>query len=245
MTKNAHRTSVDESLSKHDGEGYSANFNIPLPPSIETRRVKLTLFIPTIHGEAFFSAFNATPELSRYIPLSFPTYAHWLDFVENYIHPDQGCVLFAIIDKTRPQEVKDSLAGVIGLLNCVPNNMSVEIGPVIILPAFQRTFVSSNAIGAILKYILDVPSEGGLGFRRIAWTANPDNAASVKAAERMGLKKEGVVRWSWCLPSDKVGKKSGKERGDAPGRDSVLLAICWDDWENGAKEQVEKLIERI
>ncbi|RDB26143.1 hypothetical protein Hypma_006572 [Hypsizygus marmoreus] len=226
------------------------NFNIPLPLTFETRRVRLTPFIPTIHGEAFYSGFQADPDFARYFPMSFPTYATFLDFFETYIRSDPASVLFTIIDKTKTNgdennNLKDCVAGIIGLLHSSPLNRSLEIGPVIVLPPFQRTFVSSNAIGLLLKYVLNVPSEGGLGFRRVVWTANPDNMASVKAAERMGFKQEGVMRWTWCLPPDKAGKKAGNERGDACGRDSILLSLCWDDWENGGKEQVDKLIERV
>jgi RimJ/RimL family protein N-acetyltransferase len=229
-------------------ESYDLNFSIPLPPTLETPRVKLTPFVPSIHGEPFFAAFHKDSELGRYLPVAFPTYPDLLLFLESFVRVDPNCITFAIIDKTKEQENKDlthCLAGMIGVLNCSSKNLAVEIGPVIVLSAFQRTFVGTNAIGAILKHWLNVPSEGGLGFRRICWTANPYNEASIRAAERMGLKREGVLRWTWCLPEDRVGKEAGKERGEKLGRDSVLLSICWDDWENGAKDNVEKLIARV
>ncbi|KAG6845001.1 hypothetical protein H0H87_001773 [Tephrocybe sp. NHM501043] len=222
------------------------NFNIPLPATLETPRVKLTPFIPSVHGEAFYAGYSSAPELGRYLPLSLSTYSIFLSYIENVIRSDPGSVLFAIIDKTKGEdgELKARLAGIIGLLKCIPGNRAVEIGPVIILPAFQRSFVSSNAIGVLLKYLLDVPSEGGVGFRRVAWTANPLNQASVRAAERVGFRQEGTLRWTWCLPSGIKGGMAGEERGNALGRDSVMLALCWDDWENGGKEHVKNLIQR-
>ncbi|KAF5380134.1 hypothetical protein D9615_006189 [Tricholomella constricta] len=237
---------VDASFPDDCSAESNVNFNVPLPSSLETPRINLTPFIPSVHGELFFSAFEIAPELGQYLPIAFPSYPEFLSFFEEYIRSDDGGVLFAIIDKTKggDGDLKTQLAGIIGILNCSPRNRAAEIGPVIVLPAFQRTFVSTNAIGAILKYLLDVPSEGGLGFRRVAWTANPDNQSSIKAAERMGFKKEGTMRWTWCLPAGNVGKESGKERGGALGRDSVLLAICWDDWEDGGKENVERMIQR-
>lgn len=228
-------------------EPYDINFSIPLPPALETPRVKLTPFIPSIHAEPFFAAFSKNPELSRYLPISFPTYPDLLTLLED-IRSDPNCLVFAIIDKTKEKENGDigySLAGMIGVLNCSSKNLAVEIGAVIILSAFQRTFISSNAIGAILMHWLNVPSDGGLGFRRVYWTANPYNEASIRTAERMGLKKEGVLRWTWCLPVGNVGKEAGKERGEKLGRDSVMLSICWDDWENGGREHVEKVIARV
>ncbi|KAG5637169.1 hypothetical protein H0H81_005572 [Sphagnurus paluster] len=224
------------------------NFNLPLPPVIETRRVTLTPFIPAIHGEAFFKAYKAgSPAIGQYLPVSFPTYEAFLQFLEG-IASDPNGMLFAIIDRTKPMppsaDISDSLAGAIGLLDTNRGNRTTEIAPAIVLPKFQRTFIATNAIGALLKYCLDVPSEGGLGLRRVCWTAHPDNLASIKAAERMGMRKEGYLRWTWALTLEKIGKVAGKERGERLGRDSVLLAICWDDWEDGAKEKVEQLIER-
>ncbi|GLB39356.1 putative acetyltransferase (GNAT) [Lyophyllum shimeji] len=221
------------------------NFNVPLPSVLETPRVKLTPFIPSLHGEIVFATYSKTPELGQYLPISFPAYQDFVSFIENFMQAGQDNVLFAIIDKAKDEaDPQMSLAGIIGIVHCNPRNRAAEIGPVIILPAFQRTFVSSNAIGRILKYLLDVPSAGGLGFRRVAWTANPENQASIRAAERMGFRREGILRWTWCLPEGLPGKESGRERGEALGRDSICLAICWDDWENGGKELVESLIRR-
>jgi len=95
-----------------------------------------------------------------------------------------------------------------------------------------------------MRYCLDLPKDGGLGFRRVQWTASPANVTSIRAAERMGMKVEGTLRWMWVLPEGKEGKKAGEGRGAGAGRDSVLLASYWDDWENGGREDVEKIMER-
>jgi RimJ/RimL family protein N-acetyltransferase len=229
-------------------EPYDINYCLPLPAYLESSRVKLTPFIPSLHGETFFAAYDAAQDtLGQYLPVSLLTYQKFLAFVEG-VRSDPNGILFAIIDKTKSNgeaDLKASLAGVIGFLNTVKGNLAVEIAPVIILPAFQRTFVATNAIGVLLKYCLDLPAQGGIGFRRVTWTAHQDNKASMKAAERMGMKREGYLRWTWAISPEKAGKKCGEGRGEAMGRDSVLFAICWDDWENGAKDVVEKLIERV
>ena len=224
------------------------NFSIPVPSCLETTRVKLIPFIPYVHATTFFSAFQpASEELSRYLPVSFSAYPDFLNFIE-FFRSDPNMTLFAIIDKTRSKgdaALEHILAGVVGFVHASAANLAVEIGPIIILPKFQRTFVTSNAIGALLKFCLDLPSDGGLGFRRVCWTAHPGNLPSVKVAERMGMKLEGRLRWTWALAPDKVGERCSKGRGEALGRDSLMLAICWDDWENGGKEHVERLIDRI
>lgn len=215
---------------------------IPLPTCLESERVELTPFVPSIHGGTFFPAFEAAPELSRYLP-----YTSFRAFVEN-MRSDSNSVLFAIIDKTKLHGwdgLRGCPAGVIGFINSSKDNLAIEISPIVILPSFQRTFVTTNAIGIMLKYCPDLSSEGGLGLRRVSWSTHQDNQGSVRAAERMGMKREGHLRWTWTVPLESAGKKCGEGRGEALGRDSIWLAICWDDWENGAKERVEELIRRV
>lgn len=231
-------------------ETYDLNCNIPIPEKLETDRVLLVPFIPSIHAKAYYDGW--TPDVDKYLPLSTPTYQSFLDFIEGMIRRSPNSVAFAIIDKTKPADqnskIPGRIAGLIGYLNIVPSNFTLEIGPVIVLPAFQRSFVASNAIGLMLRYALEIPKEDGTGslaYRRVAWTANPFNVASVNAAERIGFKKEGLIRYSWALPKGRPGKEVDKRRGPNTGRDSVLLSFCWDDWENGGRELVEERIKRV
>ncbi|KAJ7475846.1 acyl-CoA N-acyltransferase [Mycena latifolia] len=217
---------------------HEVNFKYPLPKSgLETSRVLLQPFQPQIHGDEFYSKLAAHPETTKWIPAHLNPAS-----IEQFFLTDDESILFAVINKTKGEH--GAFAGVIGLIHTSSQNLSTEIGPVICFPEFQRTFVSSNAIGILMRYCLDLPKDGGLGFRRVQWTANPVNAASVRAAERMGMKREGTSRWTWVLPEGKEGKKAGEGRGEGAGRDTVLLAICWDDWENGGREHVEQVIER-
>lgn len=222
------------------------NFVLPVPECIETSRVKLVPFVPSIHIEHWQTVTLQNPTLMQYIPFE-------LDRLEdNYrtvIHDDPRNLLFAIITKTGTTANDDStpadgtMVGVIGVVYCTPQHLKVEIGPVVVFPAYQGTHVTKHAIGAMLKYWLDVPSQGGMGFRRVAWTANPVNQASIKVAEKMGFKKEGEMRWTWVLMEGKPGKDVEGDRGIGKGRDTAVLSLCCDDWENGLREQVLKLIE--
>lgn len=225
-------------------------FNAAVPTSLESPRVRLEPFVPSVHARPFFAEYQKQrEETEKYLPLSWPDISAFLTWINRYVFTDPASLLFAIIDRTKAQDgsnLEESIAGIIGYYHSEPHNLSVEIGPVIILPRAQRTFVSSNAIGLMLKYALDLPKDGGLGLRRVGWTANPNNQASVRAAERMGLKIEGVARWTWILP---VGKDGGKppvdgKRGEGQGRDSTVLSLCWDDWEGGARDLVEKVMAR-
>ncbi|TFK28124.1 acyl-CoA N-acyltransferase [Coprinopsis marcescibilis] len=229
-------------------EPYDINFNSPLPPKFETDRVRLIPFIPSKHARAFHTAYTQTPEIEKYLPIAWSEYPQFLTDLHHFITSDPSSILFAIIDKSKEHDenLHESLAGVIGYLHNSPQNLSTEIGPVIVFPAWQRTFLSSHAIGLMLKHALNLPSQGGLGFRRVAWTANPNNKGSIRAAERMGLSVEGTLRWTWVLPAGRDGGKppvDGK-RGSGEGRDSTLLSVCWDDWENGVRDLVEQQINR-
>ncbi|KAF9230073.1 acetyltransferase, partial [Melanogaster broomeanus] len=129
-------------------------------------------------------------------------------------------------------------------------NLVTEIGPAIVLPAFQRTHVASHAVGLLLKYLLDI-APSGLGFRKVKWTASPFNVPSNRLAKRMGFKFDGLIRWTSVVVRVEGYQKDGKEAraGDAGdgllGRDSNELAVCWDDWEGGGRELVEQAFARV
>ncbi|KAF5342380.1 hypothetical protein D9611_001852 [Ephemerocybe angulata] len=248
---NTYKPSTPRVLTEPDPGPFDVFFNAPVPERLETPRLRLEPYNPSLHSKSFFKEYSKDAEaIEKYLPITWPDYSAFLTWTQHYIISDPKALLFVMIDRTKGNDGADldeSIAGMIGYLNSAPHNRSIEIGPVIVLPRAQRTFVSSNAIGLMLKYALNLPEEAGLGLRKVAWTANPNNAASVRAAERMGFKIEGVARWTWVLPNGKDGGKppvDGK-RGEGQGRDSTLLSLCWDDWEGGAREKVEQLIARV
>jgi RimJ/RimL family protein N-acetyltransferase len=87
-----------------------------------------------------------------------------------------------------------------------------------------------------------------LGLRRVVWQADARNAASIRLAERMGFKLEAVQRWGRILP---VGRPVEIEvRIDDPkagegGLNAAMLSLCWDDWESGARDKVQVIMQRI
>ncbi|KAF9221194.1 acyl-CoA N-acyltransferase [Gyrodon lividus] len=237
---------------------HDVNFCFPVR-ELENERVKLTPFVPSQHADLFFQGSSPHPKIYQYLPFgpfaSAPSYTE--ELIQGRIAPNQGMILYAVIDKTRtptPGTYPSSadFAGTIGYLNASPINLSIEIGFIIVFPQFQRTHVTTNAFGLLLRYALDVPaaSPPGLGLRRVQWQANEANHASIRVAERMGLKREAVLRWDRVLPDGKgkAGNEQELREGDPKpgtlGRHSVVLAICWDDWEDGAREKVAKLMDR-
>jgi RimJ/RimL family protein N-acetyltransferase len=98
-------------------------------------------------------------------------------------------------------------------------------------------------VGLLLNYLLEAP----LSLRRVTWLANARNERSVKAAERMGFRLEGILRWHRILPEGKDGQLAVAEDfsdGRGPGRDTAMLSMCWDDWRDGVKDKVQALVDR-
>ncbi|KZV67512.1 acyl-CoA N-acyltransferase [Peniophora sp. CONT] len=232
---------------------YNFNFSFPVDfARLETDRVALQPFIPRIHAPLYFEQVSKHASLEEWLPFRTDTLEFFLTLLENW-RRDPGNVLFAVIDKGRPSQdprIPDGgFAGVIGLFYTSASTLSTEIGPVMTFPDFQRSHVTSNAVGLLLRYTLEVPNKGGLGLRRVQWKANPLNVASTKAATRMGFKQEAILRWSFPLHDEKkVGHGRPLREGDPlpskPGRDSALLAITCEDWEAGGRELVQTLLDR-
>ena len=81
---------------------------------------------------------------------------------------------------------------------------------------------------------------------------NSVHTMSIHAAEQFGFHLEGFFRWSCVLGAGKEqgGKVwkgirgGGDTKQDCRGLDSVMLAICWDDWEGGVRKKVRELMRR-
>ncbi|KZP23901.1 hypothetical protein FIBSPDRAFT_857649 [Athelia psychrophila] len=134
----------------------------------------------------------------------------------------------------------EKMAGLLSYSDASPANLSVEIG-IMTVPAFQRTHVTSNAVGLLMQYAF-----GPLALRRVEWQCSTANTASVNAAKRLGFQLEGVKRWDRVYPKGKVGNglSVGEGRGEGVGRDTAVLSVCWDDWESGVREKLQAVMDR-
>ncbi|KIY66004.1 hypothetical protein CYLTODRAFT_378474 [Cylindrobasidium torrendii FP15055 ss-10] len=225
---------------------------------LENERVKLVPFIHPTHSQLMLDA-HPPDTLYDLLPLGPFTSVDqfYSSFYSRRIEPNPLTdSLFAVFDKTRAPDAPEkedgtTFAGMIGFLGTSFANLSTEIAYVVTLPAFQRTHVTGNAIGLLMKYALDTPDNGGLGLRRVQWCASTSNPKSANAAKRMEFVQEGIRRWNWVLSEEQGflggnGKalREGDPRPDCVGRDSYVLSVCWDDWENGVRELVEKSMNR-
>lgn len=239
-------------------EPYDINFSYPLhPATLSCATVRLTPFVPSLHARTLWTHIGPRArEVFQYYPACPDTLAHFLAVVETRRASPHECV-FAIYDRARPPASADSdtaeggdgaLAGIMALLNTSRAHKTTEIGFVVVFPAFQRTHVARTALALLLRYSLQPPtaSPPGLGFRRVSWSAHPRNTPSIRLATRLGLKQEGVMRWTFVLPDveelQRVGNEVNREGDEGWGRDNVCLAICWDDWEHGGRDVVAQML---
>ena len=59
------------------------------------------------------------------------------------------------------------------------------------------------------------------------------------------MKHEGILRHMWILPEELQAEGfEGPPNDPRRGRHTCLLAVGWDDWEGGARENVRQLINR-
>lgn len=247
-TSSSKKPTPATSTGNYGPDPYDINWCLPLhETTLESDRVKLTPFIPSLHAKEYAEQVTAHPELHRYFPIDLSNLDKILTTIEAFMRSFPICILFAVIDKARG----GALAGMIGLINASPTFFRIEIAWALVFPAFQRTYVTTNAVGLLLNYCLDppnAPERPGLGFVRVQWTGHTESELSCATAKRMGFKEEGVMRWTWVMLDGMEGNgrpiRDGDPEGPKAGRDSVLFSLCADDWKNGGREHVQRLISR-
>jgi RimJ/RimL family protein N-acetyltransferase len=230
---------------------YDINWPFPIHlQTLENDVVRLVPYIPRAHANIMWE--QAAPvinTLTRFVPKNITTLHEYLSVLEEW-RADHGCLLFMVIDKTKSEEngLKGEIAGQLSLMKTSHTTLATEIGFVMTLPRFQRTHVTSNAVGLLLKYALHSPNDPiapGLGMRRVDWRAHSWNTPSIATARRMGFVDEGTLRWFVLLPPTKEGDDPRKEdQNQAKGRHTVILAMCWDEWDARGRDIVEKQMQR-
>ncbi|EIW77352.1 hypothetical protein CONPUDRAFT_92497 [Coniophora puteana RWD-64-598 SS2] len=215
----------------------NANFCLPLPV-LENDRVRLTPFVPSLHQQFFYEAAAAHPEVFHYLPYG-PSKADLDHLLYGRIAPDPSLAIYAVLDKTNVSTGVDTtgkgggypFVGTIGWIGASAQHLKGEI-------TFRKG-IATQAASMMLRYALDLPSAGGLGLRRVQWQAYVENSKSVRLSQSLGLVKEGVLRWDrvhhetdeLVNGTSAYRPRAGDPREGQPGRNMMVLAICWDDWE--------------
>ena len=108
------------------------------------------------------------------------TYRQWLDNAAGGEDP----FFFAIVAADQERAV-----GVASFLRVKPADGSVEVGHLAFSPALQRTTAATEAMALMMSTAFDE-----LGYRRYEWKCDALNAASRRAALRLGFVYEGTFR---------------------------------------------------
>lgn len=240
-----------------------STYYFPIQTPISNERVKLIPFDADLHSTSFIAQTHDHPELFAHMPSGpYPTVAAFQATFTGTTsftsRTNPAHFVFAVIDKTRPPSPEDDegeLAGLIAYLYSSDVHLSTEIGPVITLPRYQRSHVTTNAVGLLMKYAFASPETGGggggLGLRRIQWNCSTANLASAKVAERIGYEKVGLIPFHYRFIEGKKTGKVGNGKPAPPGghpddvwRDTLVYSMSWDVWESGARDRVEKAMSR-
>jgi RimJ/RimL family protein N-acetyltransferase len=105
-----------------------------------------------------------------------------------------------------------------------PPHRSLEVGGTWYATRFQRTAVNTECKYLLLKHAFEV-----LGCIRVQFKADARNQRSLRAIERLGAAREGVLRNHYITP-------------DGGYRDSVYFSILDSEWPK-VKERLEEMLK--
>jgi RimJ/RimL family protein N-acetyltransferase len=153
---------------------------------MEGRLCRLEPLDPARHGAPLFAALAEDKEgrLWTYLPAGpfadRDSYDAWLAARAA----DADRVTYAIVDKTAGEAL-----GAASYLRIDPGAGSIEVGSITYAPRLQRTAAATEAMYLMMQRVFEE-----LGYRRYEWKCNALNAASRRAAERLGFTFEGLFR---------------------------------------------------
>ena len=119
----------------------------------------------------------------------------------------------------------ERVAGATRYMNMMPKDRGLEIGGTWYGLEFQRTAVNTEC-----KYLLMTYAFETLHAIRVQLKTDLLNERSQKAIERLGAKKEGVLRNHMILPDGRI-------------RDSVFYSILDTEWSE-VKKNLETMLEK-
>ena len=183
----------------------------PTPPreTITGRYVSLVPLNAKDHATDLFAAFAKDKTGANWtwrMQEPFETEAAltaWLRAIER----DEAMIYFAYVDHATSKATGNG-----AFMSMMPAGGSIEIGSIMLGPALQRTRAGTEALMLMIRWAFDA------GYRRVEWTCDPLNAASMHAAERLGFSYEALFRQAYVT--------KGRNR------DKAIFAITDADWQN-------------
>ncbi len=151
--------------------------------ALRGRYAELAPLSAEAHAALLFRAFAGHDEDWDYMPngpfSSASQYHRWVRDHESSTDP----LFYAI----RNRET-EHWEGVASYLRITPDAGSIEVGFISYSPALQRTRAATETMYLMMKWAFEA------GYRRYEWKCNALNAASRRAAQRLGFSFEGVFR---------------------------------------------------
>lgn len=197
----------------------TANAFDPKPVTLEGAYISLAP-IELKHAEDLYEA-GRDPAVWRFLPRLAPASVDEMTaFVEEAFRrrDARGDAPFAIVHNASGKAI-----GSTSYLDVRKDDRGLEIGWTWIGPAYQRTAVNTECKYLLLRHAFD-----DLGAERVCLKTDARNLRSQAAIERIGAKREGVLRRHMICPDGFI-------------RDTVYFSIIRDEWE-GVKQRLESIL---
>jgi RimJ/RimL family protein N-acetyltransferase len=182
------------------------------------------------HAARLWMLTHERDELWRYLPYGpFDTYEAFQQDIEDKANSSDP-LFFAIIDRQT-----STACGYAALMRITPAHRCIEVGHVLYSPRLQRSPGATEAMYLLARYVFE-----DLHYRRYEWKCDALNAASRRAALRLGFQFEGIFRqhrivkfrnrdtaWFSMLDSEWPVRKANFERWLSPANfDSSGRQLC-------------------
>ncbi len=159
---------------------------LPAPSPLPGRFCRLEPLDATRHADELYAAYRQAPDGRDWTYMPVGPFATLADYrahaTQAALAP--GFLHYAVIDLRTGRAV-----GTLALMRMDPANGVIEVGFVAFSPLLQRTPISTEAQFLLMQYAFD-----SLGYRRFEWKCDSLNAPSMRAAERLGFRFEGIFR---------------------------------------------------
>ena len=158
---------------------------VPARSTIAGRYVQLEPLSANLHAAELYASSHGSEEavgIWTYLP-----FGPWPS-LEAYSAAlrQQSSAFDRVFYALRPIE-GGPVAGQASYLDIHPQDGVIEIGSIWFGSTLRRTRAATEALYLLIRYAMD-----DLGYRRMQWRCNAENAASRSAARRLGFRFEGI-----------------------------------------------------
>ena len=140
-----------------------------------------------------------------------------IDYI-NTAHSMPDRKAFVVIDESNGKAI-----GATSFHDILPTSKRLEIGYTWYAKSYWRTHVNTICKLMLLTYIFET-----LNYQPVGWRTDIDNHRSQQAIERLGAKKDGVIR-------------GNRVRRDGVISDTVMYSMSKDEWPKHKTKLIEKL----